>query len=104
MGCQHSWLTWWGSGYETNFYVEVNSMTSIFYDSKSGIIQGSILGPILCTIYVAPLFDLFNFAKDNFTLAVSKNKQHAIELLIEKLTLIKKWLKDSGLSINQNKT
>ena len=90
-----------------NFYVEVNGATSIFYDSNHGTIQGSILGPILYAIFVAPLFDLtdlFNFADDNFSLAVSNSKQMAINLMAEKLTLITKWLKDSGLSVNESKT
>ena len=95
------WLT------DRVFYVEVNGMTSIFYDSKSGTIQGSILGPILYAIFVAPLFDLtdlLNFADDNFTLSSSKYKTTAIQILTEKLTLITKWLKDSGLSVNESKT
>ena len=37
-------------------YVELNDLTSTFYEIKSGTIQGSILGPILYAIYVAPPF------------------------------------------------
>ena len=95
------WLT------DRVFFVEVNGTNSIFYESSTGTIQGSILGPILYAIFVAPLFDLtdlFNFADDNFTLSISKNKHQAIEVLTLKLTLITKWLKDSGLSVNENKT
>ena len=65
------------------------------------------MGPILYAIFVAPLFDLadiFNFADDNFTLSISKDKQLAICQLTHKLTLITKWLKDSGLSVNKSKT
>ena len=95
------WLT------NRNFYVEVNGATSIFYDSNSGTIQGSILGPILYAIFVAPLFDLtdlLNFADDNFSLSISKCKHEATNLITNKLHLITKWLKDSGLSVNENKT
>ena len=63
------------------FFVEVQSTTSIFHESNPGTIQGLILGPILYATFVAPLFDvtdLFNFADDNFTLAISNSKQHAI--------------------------
>ena len=63
------WLT------DRMLYVELNGLTSIFFDSKSGTIQGSTLGPILYAIFVVPLFelmDLFNFLDDNFTLSVSK--------------------------------
>ena len=57
--------------------------------------------------FVAPLFDLidlFNFADDNFTLSYSNDKDTATQLITEKLTLITSWLKDSGLSVNKNKT
>ena len=94
------WLT------DRVFYFKVIGTTSIFYDSKSGTLQGLILRPILYAIFVAPLFDLtdlLNFADDKFTLSTSKNKQQALQILTEKLTLIKKWLKDSGLSVNESK-
>ena len=89
------------------FYVEVNGLTSNFQQSDSGTIQGSILGPILYAIFVAPLFDLtdlYNFADDNFTLSSSKDKNIATQTITEKLTLITTWLKDSGLSVNESKT
>ena len=89
------------------FYVEVNGLTSNFQQSDSGTIQGSILGPILYAIFVAPLFDLtdlYNFADDNFTLSSSQDKNIATQLITQKLTLITYWLKDSGLSVNESKT
>ena len=39
------------------FYVKVDGLTSTFYNSTPGTIQGSILGPILYAIYVSPIFD-----------------------------------------------
>ena len=73
---------------------------------QPNLINGEIsLGvrPLLFAIYVAPLFyltDLLNFADDSFTLAIAKNKDQAIQIITEKLTLITKWLKDSSLSVN----
>ena len=90
-----------------NFYVEVNGVNSKFYYSNSGTIQGSILGPILYALFIAPLFDLtelYTFADDNFSLSISSNKHQATELIIDKLTLITLWLKDSGLRVNESKT
>ena len=92
---------------ERCFYVEVDGLTSKFFDSNSGTIQGSILGPILYAIYVSPLFDLtelFNFADDNFTLSQSGDIIMAKFQLTEKLKLIINWLKNSGLKVNENKT
>ena len=43
------------------FYVQVADHTSIFHEINSGTIQGSILGPILYAIYVAPLYDISKF-------------------------------------------
>ena len=70
------WLT------DRMFYVEVYGVTSIFHHSNSGTIQGSILGPILYAIFVSPLsdlIDLFNFADDNFTLAISKKQRNSFQ-------------------------
>ena len=89
------------------FYVDINGEVSKFYEINYGTIQGSILGPILYAIYVSPLFDLTelcNFADDNFALTWHKNKQIAITLMENKIALIIKWLKDSGLKVNESKT
>ena len=85
------------------FYVEINGLNSKFYDISTGTIQGSILGPILYTIYVSPLFDLTdlsNFADDNFALTMNSCKQEATNQMQLKLQLITKWLKESGLKVN----
>ena len=95
------WLT------NRSFYVELNDLNSVLHDINSGTIQGSILGPILYALYVAPLFDLTdlsNFADDNFILTFNENKISAITEMESKLAIITKWLTDSGLKVNQSKT
>ena len=89
------------------FYVEVADHNSFLFKINSGTIQGSILEPILYTIYVAPLFDLTdlsNFANDNFILSINKSKQLAMISIESKLKILAKWLTDSGLKVNKNKT
>ena len=71
-----------------------------------GTIQGSILGPILYEICVSPLFNvanLTNFADENFTLKWSININDLIQNIERGLEMIKKWLKDSGLVVNEEK-
>ena len=89
------------------FYVDIADQVSFLHEINTGTIQGSILGPILYAIYVAPLFDLedlSNFADDNFILSIHKDKQTAVTLMESKLKIITKWLKDSGLKVNEEKT
>ena len=95
----------WLSGRE--FYVEVGGRCSQVYRSDDGTIQGSVLGPILYAIFVSPLFDiamLTNFADDNFIIAFNTQINDLIRDMEMKLEMITKWLKDSGLKVNETKT
>ena len=89
------------------FYVQISDHNSLLIETNTGTIQGSILGPILYAIFVAPLYEiskLSNFADDNFALTQNKNKETCIQLMQNKLKIIIKWLKDSGLKVNEAKT
>ena len=89
------------------FYVEIGNNTSVFVPINSGTIQGSILGPILYAIFVAPLYNvskLSNYADDNFAITKNKSKYACIKEMEAKLKTIIKWLNDSGLKVNEQKT
>ena len=71
------------------------------------MVQGSILGPILFTIFVTPLFDLAKmtlFADDNYVLEWNKCINQLIIDMQWKIELITKWLRQSGLKVNDSKT
>ena len=88
-------------------YVCVDNNNSCLYQSLSGTVQGSILGPFLYAIYVAPIFDICNmsnFADDNFVIGWNKIKTLLIEDMVKKLEAITKWLRESGLRVNETKT
>jgi hypothetical protein len=90
-----------------SFFVNVNGENSIVIDLNCGTIQGSILGPILYAIYVSPLFDLLkltNFADDNFVIRWNKCMTALISDMEKDLEIMTKWLKDSGLKVNESKT
>jgi hypothetical protein len=95
------WLT------DRKQYVEISGLSSAILDLDSGTVQGSILGPLLYAIFVSPLFDLANltnFADDNFIVGWNKLLPALIDDMEKTLEMIIKWLKDSGLEVNEGKT
>jgi hypothetical protein len=47
---------------------------------------------------------LTTFADNNYVVGYHKEKDLALRELVEKLVRIVKWLKDSGLKVNEKKT
>ena len=95
------WLT------ERQFYVEVRQNCSQYYDSNCGTVQGSILGPVLFSLFVSPLLEkenLTSYADDSYLARGSKNKEEALRRLQFQLERVKKWLTGSGLKVNVEKT
>ena len=89
------------------FFVSVGGECSIIHDLDVGTVQGSILGPILYAIFVSPLFELANmtkFADDNFIIKFKEFLPELIDDMKQTLEMVIKWLRDSGLKVNDVKT
>ena len=101
VGLVEVWLS------ERSFYVSLDGENSILYDLLLGTVQGSILGPVLYALYIAPLFDLefmLTFADDNYIPRFNHSMEALIEDMKKAIESITKWLRDSGLSVNKSKT
>ena len=88
-------------------YVEVGNCCSQYFDSNSGTVQGSILGPVLFSLFMSPLLeieDMISYADDSYLIKGNKNKQIALQRLSFQLKKAKKWLTNSGLKVNVEKT
>jgi hypothetical protein len=92
---------------ERYFHVSVYGMSSTIVTSWYGIIQGSVLGPILYAIFIFPLFNLEKvtcFADDPYAIKVNKNKDILATMIQSKLERIINWLTKSGMKVNESKT
>jgi hypothetical protein len=88
-------------------FVEVSTDRSMLYDVNIGTVQGSILGPVLFSLFVSPVFRLSSivaYADDTYTITSSRTKENAVFELGKALTTISLWFKSSGLKVNEEKT
>ena len=92
---------------DRSFYVSIDGSNSILFDLLLGTVQGSILGPILYAIFVSPLFDIDEFdafADDTYIPKCNSEIRILVDDMEKSLEAITKWLKKSGLKVNQDKT
>ena len=85
--------------------VKIKGIRSLFQLIKSGVPQGSILGPILFNIFMNDLFyllqnDLHNFADDNTISAVSQTISDLTHLLAFKSNLAIDWFRWNSMIVN----
>ena len=88
-------------------YVEVEGDVSSMFEIKSGVIQGSCLGPILYNLFVSPVFTiapLESYADDSYNTEHNAILQIAIRNAENTLNKLVDWFSGSGLKINETKT
>lgn len=91
------------------FMVKQQDEITELYPIKSGVPQGSVIGPILYTIYTAdipvtPNTFTATFADDTAILATSEIPKFASEKLQDALNNIQKWLRTWRIKANETKS
>ena len=123
LGCLSSWfgvsgvvLEWFKSYLSDRLQcVKIGSILSGAKKLLCGVPQGSVLGPILFSLYTTPLSKViqnhpgigFHFYADDTQLYVHlthKNVSHAFDRLERCLEDVKKWLSANKLKLNPDKT
>lgn len=94
---------------ERSFYVNINDDNSEIGVIKSGVPQGSVLGPILYTLFTADMptsSDVMTatYADDTAILAVKESASEASALVQSQLDLINVWLKKWNIKVNVDKS
>ena len=114
-GCTDSVLQWFSS-YLTDgtHYVSLSNHCSAFTPIHSGVPQGSVLGPMLLTMYIKPLSAIIdshsiihNSFADDLQLQMSTPPDRISELLHSMQSCIcdvKAWATANMLKLNDNKT
>ena len=86
------------------FYVDINGNHSSLHSDHHGTIQGSVLGPVLFSIFIRPIYEieaLITYADDNYLGIANNNLDLALEQTKMKIGRVTDWLTNSGLKINE---
>lgn len=94
---------------ERKFYVNINDEDSVFGAIRSGVPQGSVLGPILYTIFTSDMpssnhVTIATYADDTAILASSKSRTEASDIVQRELYEIQNWLTKWNIKVNAEKS
>jgi len=88
-------------------YIDIENSTSDLFDINLGCVQGSILGPVIFSIFMQPLGQLHNdltsYADDTYGIIELTDRDdltNATKIISDHL----KWLKSTGMIANEQKT
>ncbi len=113
VGISRSALAWFKSYlFDYHQFIAVNEEVSYRSKVQYGVPQGSVLGPLLFTLYMLPLGNIirkhgvsFHCYADDSQLHISSQpgKTHQIEKLMECIVDIKNWMTSNSLLLNSEK-
>lgn len=95
--------------HERSFYVSVNGDESDIGSIKSGVPQGSVMGPVLYTIYTADMpvrndVTIATYADDTAILATSPSAEEASRTAQRQLDELQLWFNKWNIRVNPEKS
>uniref|UniRef100_A0A8D3AUE7 Reverse transcriptase domain-containing protein n=1 Tax=Scophthalmus maximus TaxID=52904 RepID=A0A8D3AUE7_SCOMX len=114
IGIKGTALEWFKSYLSDRFqFVNVNNKSSMHTKVRHGVPQGSVLGPILFTLYILPLGNIIRKRRINFHcyaddtqlyLSIKPDETNQVDKLLDCLKDIKAWMTYNFLLLNSEKT
>ena len=90
--------------------IEINNVSSSWKDLILGVPQKSVLGPLLCNIYLNHLFfflkdlGICNFADDTNTYISDESSKNVLKSLEENSMLAIRWFENNYMKLNTDKS